>query len=31
MVLNNKNKILNGKYWTSSQTVGDIEWRSEKP
>lgn len=28
MVLNNKNTILNGKYWTSSQTVGDIEWRS---
>lgn len=28
MVLNKKNAIISGKYWTSSQTVGDIEWRS---
>ena len=26
MVLNNKNDNLKGKYWTSSQTVGDLEW-----
>ncbi|MDD6488467.1 MAG: hypothetical protein PUG48_01450 [Clostridia bacterium] len=26
MVLNDNNKKIKGKYWTSSQTVGDLEW-----
>ena len=26
MVLNRKNEKIEGKYWTSSQTIGDIEW-----
>ena len=30
MVLNGKNTYLKGKYWTSSKTVGDIEWKESK-
>lgn len=26
MVLTESNRELSGKYWTSSKTVGDIEW-----
>ena len=26
MILDNQNKTIRGKYWTSSQTVGDLEW-----
>lgn len=26
MVLDNKNNRIKGKYWTSSKTVGDMEW-----
>lgn len=28
MVLEGDNTILRGKYWTSSKTVGDIEWKA---
>ena len=26
MVLNEDNEKIIGKYWTSSQTIGDLEW-----
>ena len=29
MVLNKKNDILRGKYWTTRRSIGDIEWRAE--
>ena len=28
MVLNGDNKTISGKYWTSSNTTGDIEWKA---
>ena len=28
MVLNDKNEYIRGKYWTSSKTIGDIEWKA---
>ena len=28
MVLEKDSSVIKGKYWTSSQTVGDIEWRA---
>ncbi len=30
MVLNNKNTEIDGKYWTSSQTTGDVHWIEDK-
>lgn len=30
MVLNGDNKTISGKYWTSSNTTGDIEWKAVK-
>lgn len=27
MVLNEDNEKITGKYWTSSQTIGDLEWK----
>ena len=29
MILNGDNSRINGKYWTSSNTTGDIEWSSD--
>ena len=26
MILNEKNVTIRGAYWTSSETIGDIEW-----
>lgn len=28
MVLSGDNRIMNGKYWTSSHTTGDMEWKA---
>lgn len=28
MVLEGDNKTIRGKYWTSSNTTGDIEWKA---
>ncbi|MBR6982876.1 MAG: hypothetical protein IKH75_04970 [Ruminococcus sp.] len=30
MILSNKNDVIDGKYWTSSQTTGDIHWTEVK-
>ena len=30
MILNDDNSKITGKYWTSSQTIGDIVWNAEK-
>ena len=30
MILDGDNSRINGKYWTSSNTTGDIEWVAEQ-
>ena len=30
MILDGDNSRINGKYWTSSNTTGDIEWLAEQ-
>ena len=29
MLLEGDNTVISGKYWTSSKTIGDIEWKAE--